>query len=155
MRSWTIEDLKQAVKISDSLTDVLINLGLRPAGGNFESMKKHIKNNDISIKHFTRKNQFNKLKQFKSKPLSEILLEHSKYKNNSRLKKKLIKAGLIENKCKICNLQPIWQGKKLIMQLDHINGVSDDYRLSNLRLLCPNCHSQTKSFCRKNFTNLK
>lgn len=147
-RSWTIDDLKEAVLNSDSLTDVIRDLGLRPAGGNFESVKKHIKKNKIDTSHFTRRAQFDKLVSFEPKPLAEILVKNSRYKNNFRLKKKLIERGIIDNKCHICGLQPIWQNKELVMQLDHINGISDDYRIENLRLLCPNCHSQTDSFCR-------
>lgn len=30
--------------------------------------------------------------------------------------------------------------------MDHINGIHNDHRIENLRLLCPNCHSQTKTF---------
>ena len=39
---------------------------------------------------------------------------------------------------------------ELVLELDHINGVGDDHRLENLRLLCPNCHSQTETYCGRN-----
>jgi hypothetical protein len=47
---------------------------------------------------------------------------------------------------------PIWNEKKLTLQLDHINGIRNDHRLENLRWLCPNCHSQTETFCGKQNT---
>lgn len=51
--------------------------------------------------------------------------------------------------CEICkNVE--WQGKSIPLQLDHINGDSDDNDLTNLRLLCPNCHAQTPTYCGKN-----
>jgi hypothetical protein len=57
--------------------------------------------------------------------------------------------GYLPNICNICKLLPEWNGKPLILELDHINGISSDNTLSNLRLICPNCHSQTDTFCGK------
>jgi len=45
---------------------------------------------------------------------------------------------------------PKWAGRPLVLHLDHINGIRDDHRLSNLRWLCPNCHSQTDTYCGRN-----
>jgi hypothetical protein len=85
-------------------------------------------------------------------PLNEILEgKHPQYSTN-RLKHRLWKEGLLEKKCSICGTKDEWQGKKLVHVLDHINGISDDHRLENLRLLCPNCNSQTDTFCGKNAT---
>jgi len=41
-------------------------------------------------------------------------------------------------------------GRALSIHLDHINGAGDDYRLDNLRMLCPNCHSQTETYGGRN-----
>ena len=57
----------------------------------------------------------------------------------------LYKSGWKEYKCEICGISE-WQGKELSLQLDHINGINNDNRIENLRLLCPNCHSQTETF---------
>lgn len=43
-----------------------------------------------------------------------------------------------------------WQGQKLVLQLDHINGKNNDHRIENLRFLCPNCHSITETYAGKN-----
>lgn len=66
-----------------------------------------------------------------------------------KLKQKLIKLGIKENKCEICGCTS-WQGKPLNMQLHHIDGNSKNHSLSNLQMLCPNCHSQTENFTAKN-----
>ncbi len=80
----------------------------------------------------------------------EILVENSPYKNIPILKKRLLKEGLLEYKCAICGNTGEWLGQPLTLQLDHINGDHFDHRLENLRLLCPNCHSQTETFSGKN-----
>ena len=55
-----------------------------------------------------------------------------------------------DDKCTSCGLGPEWQGEKLVLQLDHTNGDHTDHRLDNLRWLCPNCHSQTPTYCGRN-----
>lgn len=85
-----------------------------------------------------------------TRPFEDILVEHSTYSSTHNLKRRLIRAGLLEEKCVWCGLTDTWNGKMLVLQLDHINGISNDHRLENLRLLCPNCHSQTETYCARN-----
>lgn len=65
---------------------------------------------------------------------------------STRLKEKLLKVKLLKEVCNECGSGPTWRGKRLVLQLDHINGKSNDNRLENLRILCPNCHSQTETW---------
>lgn len=78
-----------------------------------------------------------------------MLVENSKT-NRGSLKKRLIKAGLLKTECYECKLGTVWNGKNLVLVIDHINGVHNDNRIENLRLLCPNCNSQTETFSGKN-----
>jgi len=84
----------------------------------------------------------------KRKDASKVFCKNSSY-NRANLKNRIIKDGLIEYKCE-CGITEKWQGKRLVLQIDHINGVNNDNRLENLRFLCPNCHSQTEDYAGKN-----
>jgi 5-methylcytosine-specific restriction endonuclease McrA len=75
-------------------------------------------------------------------PIERILREA---KSASHVKRRLLREGLLENKCQECGLDA-WRGKPISIQIDHINGNNKDNRLENLRMLCPNCHSQTDTF---------
>jgi hypothetical protein len=77
----------------------------------------------------------------------EIFVEHSRYVTNRvLLKERYIQFTGAAVECVLCGQGPVWQGILLTLQLDHINGVNDDHRVENLRLLCPNCHTQTHSY---------
>ncbi len=84
----------------------------------------------------------------RSRPLEEILVLGSTYPSG-RLRERLVAAGLKTAHCEICGTAD-WQGKPLSLALDHINGDPIDNRLENLRILCPNCHAQTDTWCRRN-----
>ena len=86
----------------------------------------------------------------KKKSLSEIMVKDSQYPRN-HLKTRLIIEKILHNSCSICGQGPLWNNKPLSLQLDHINGVSNDCRKENLRLLCPNCHTQTDTHSKRTF----
>ena len=79
----------------------------------------------------------------KALPLSEFLA--GPRRNRSHIKRRLIAAGLKENRCEQCGISE-WENKPLSLALHHVNGDGRDNRLENLVLLCPNCHSQTPNF---------
>jgi hypothetical protein len=82
-------------------------------------------------------------------PLSEILAGHHPSYQSHKLRLRLLEEGLKLEECEICKLRE-WNGKKIPLQLDHIDGNNSNHILSNLRVICPNCHSQTSTFsCRK------
>lgn len=68
-------------------------------------------------------------------------------------KRRLLREGILINRCERCGISD-WRGKPLSIHIDHINGIKDDWRLENLRMLCPNCHSQTPTFGGRNLRRL-
>lgn len=79
----------------------------------------------------------------------DVFVENSTYARH-RIKKRILKANLIEYKCNICQNGPWWMGQPMVLILDHINGVSNDNRLENLRFVCSNCDSQLPTYKSKN-----
>jgi 5-methylcytosine-specific restriction endonuclease McrA len=77
--------------------------------------------------------------------------EHPQYPTG-KLKRRLLEKNIFVNVCSECGVKD-WNNKKLVMQLDHIDGNSHNHKLENLRMLCPNCHSQTDTYCGKNVKN--
>jgi hypothetical protein len=154
VRRWTDDQLTNAVSRAKSVSGVFRELGLRIGGGQHMLIKKRIRELKLDTSHFTgqgwNKGDAAGLLRRKCIPLEEILVRDSEYCSISVLKRRLVDAGLLDNRCAICGLLPEWQGKPLIMRLDHINGICNDHRLPNLRFLCPNCDSQTPTFAGRN-----
>lgn len=139
--------LEKAVANSVNYSDVTRKLGLKTGCGNRQTVKKYISKFNIDISHFNRKytNKSNgKLEDY------EIFIENSTYNNGYNLKKRLYNNGLKERKCELCGQDELWNGKKMSLILDHINGVHNDNRLENLRIVCPNCNATLDTHCGKN-----
>ena len=141
---WSKERLENAIKISTSYSETLRNLEIPTQGNNADTLKKYIKEYNLDISHFT----FGKSKDFSNlKYISASeYLGTDKFIATSKLKLKLLKEGIKENKCEICGITE-WNGKPLVMQLHHIDGNNSNNSLDNLQMLCPNCHSQTENYC--------
>lgn len=148
---YSKEQFQQAVGKSKSIADVCKILGLVAKGNNYETIKKYINLYSLDVSHFTGA-RWNKGIRYLSHTcltsLDDILQENVSY-SSDMLKKRLIAEGLKQQKCECCGVSE-WMGKPLSLELHHINGNHYDNRLNNLQILCPNCHSLTENYCRRN-----
>jgi len=147
--------VEEAVKQCTSVKECLEYLGLRAAGGNYKHFYHWCEKHDIvALKGNNTLGLKRHHEQIKI-PLEQILNVGSTY-NRLSLKRRLIEESLLEKQCYECGITSKWNGKPLCLQLDHINGIANDNRVENLRLLCPNCHSQTETFAgkRRHYTKI-
>lgn len=138
--------LAKIVKDSKNISDVSNKIFKNKNTGNRQTIKKYIKLYDLDISHFKNNNNNTFRKKIN---LNDILVENSTY-NRMHLKNRLYKEGLKGRKCEICGQTEEWHGKHMSLILDHINGINDDNRLENLRILCPNCNATLDTHCGKN-----
>ena len=144
------EEFRKIIAESYTFSDCLRALGLGTNGGSsVDVLKRRIQELNCSTEHFSRRGNPNAPSRYASYSLEEILVENSSYANISSLKKRLINEANIPYKCAICGIDS-WLNEPISLQLDHINGINNDHRITNLRFLCPNCHSQTETFGGKN-----
>lgn len=139
--SWTDEQLADAVASSNNYSNVLRKLGLIPAGGNFASLQRRIRELSLDTSHFAPPATFLGNGGRERTPLEELLVADRDVTSHM-LKLRLFAEGLKTPACELCG----WAQRRPLdgvipVELDHINGDRRDNRLENLRILCPNCHS--------------
>ena len=141
------EQIIQAIEEATCVRDALRKLKMAQSGGNYQTIKRCIERFNLDTSHFhglgfqPGHNCATKL------PDKEVFVANGNY-NRSKLKTRIFEGNLLPEICSRCGISE-WQGEKLSLHLDHINGIRNDNRLENLRLLCPNCHSLTETYCGK------
>jgi hypothetical protein len=119
-------------------------------GGGSKVLKKYVRVWGISTDHFDPDAARNRgLSPFRSRPLEDVLVRGSKARSPG-LKERLYAAGLKSPRCELCGQDELWQGRRMSLILDHVNGDSWDNRLENLRVVCPNCNATLETHCGRN-----
>jgi 5-methylcytosine-specific restriction endonuclease McrA len=141
----TDEEIIITSKQSNSATHAASILGIK-----YETYKVHAKRLNCFITNQSGKGTTKKKIDGQGKiPLREILDgKHPQYQAN-KLRKRLFEENLKDEKCEVCGIEE-WLGKRIALELDHIDGNRYNHSLTNLRIICPNCHSQTHTYRGKN-----
>lgn len=145
MLRYPREEAEAAVAASNSYAEVLRRLGLRAAGGNHAPLRRYVDQIwRIPTHHFGTRPRVAIVNE--RVPLQAILVKDSTFSRRS-LKQRLYSEGLKERSCEFCGQTELWYGCRMSLILDHINGIHDDNRLENLRILCPNCAATLDTHC--------
>jgi HNH endonuclease len=118
-------------------------------GANYRTLQRWAKRWDISTDHFDPNAGRRRAGRAQEVPLSDVLVEGSTY-NRYNLKRRLVATGLLAAICEMCGQNEHWRGRRMSLVLDHINGVSNDNRIENLRMVCANCAATLETHCGRN-----
>ncbi|MFG2096632.1 HNH endonuclease signature motif containing protein [Streptomyces sp. NPDC048612] len=143
-------ELKRAVASSQSLAGVLARLALTDNGTSRRAVKRGIEAYGLSTEHFTGQGHRRGLPSPNRRSADHILRQRapgSRRERTTFLRRALDEKN-VPRRCTECGLGDTWQGKRLVLEIDHVSGDRLDNRLKNLRYLCPSCHSQTTGFSR-------
>jgi len=149
-RWYSDEDLRAAVATSTSYAGVLRLLGIPLNGGSHAHLARRIRVAGFDTSHF-RGQAHNRGKSTPQLTPAEILVvrPQGSHRVHAHVLRRAMVACGVEERCLVCGCDGSWQGNPLRLVIDHVNGDWLDNRLANLRFLCPNCHAQTATWCRK------
>ena len=141
---YTKEYLVSIVSNSKSKRECLLKLGLRPYGGNYRVLDKYIAKFDLDTSHFLGQGWNVGNSPADIKPI-EMYFNNQIPITSYKLKNRLLREHIKQRKCEVCGNE-CWLNKPIPLELHHINGNNKDNNLSNLLLLCPNCHALTENY---------
>jgi hypothetical protein len=151
---WTKDQLLQAYADARSVADVMRRLGLDPnRKRGRRAVEAGLRELGLDPRSLGGRawadGRVVPVAQRRARPFDEILVRGSTYTSTSHLKRRLLDAGLKEPRCEGCGLTA-WRGQAVPLHLDHVDGDRRNNLLDNLRILCPNCHALTDTYCGRN-----
>lgn len=151
----TTEQFQKRVNSCTSIADIARSFDFAVSASIYRMIYARVARDGIDISHIPKGVDANKGRIFDTRRVSlDVYLIDGSNIKSSELKRRLIRDGKMFDVCVKCGLGDEWNGEPISLQLDHINGKRDDNRLENLRILCPNCHSQTPTFCGRHKRNV-
>src|SRR4029450_5574864 len=134
-RRWTDRDLRRATAAAYSIAGVLRALGLRPAGGNYQTTPRFVRRFGLDVSHWPGKAHLRgKACLHRPKRPLALLLRHGSAYHSNKLRRRLISEGVFLPRCASCGLEQ-WLGKAIPLELDHIDGDRENNELPNLRIV--------------------
>ena len=139
MNKYTKENLSPVVESCYTWSDVCRHFGIKPLTGSQAHIKRRAIDFGIDFSHFLGQGSTKGKIRGPKRPIEDYLFNLCKIDSHS-LKLRLVKEGIKKYECERCKTSE-WDGEELPLDLDHIDGDHDNNTLSNLQILCPNCHS--------------